>query len=53
LFRRRHKKYEKKYPQMNDAQIFQHIVKYKLPSSIQGSFLMALITITRFDDYGT
>jgi hypothetical protein len=22
---------------MNDAQIFQHIVKYKLPSSIEGS----------------
>jgi ATP-dependent DNA helicase PIF1 len=47
------KKWKKYYPQVNDAQILQHIVKYKLSSSIQGfpwwhqSWLQDLLTMVQ------
>ncbi len=36
MFGKKHDKTTKDYPQMNDSQIFQHIIKYKLPLWIQG-----------------
>lgn len=42
---------KKDYPHMTNEQILQHKVKFKLPSSIQGSPRWQ-ITITKFVNYG-